>query len=961
MVFVKKISFSLSVISIISILLLFSSISAEEKSDVYNNKDFIIENGKIISYVGNDTIINIPEYIDGQIIIEISDNTFKNNDKVEKIYIPDTITTIGNNAFENCINLKSIDLSSNLTGCGAYAFSGCLSLESIVIPGKLKVIGPETGDGYVFNNCTSLKTVVISEGVENLGTYTFYKCKSLENIYLPDSLNRIGVWDFGYCESIVNIEIPQNVQNIESAAFYSCKSLNKIVIPNSVVNLGTHLFRDCLNLKEVILSEKITSIPYRAFSNCKNLNSIVLPNSVVTVEDEAFYLSGIKSIELSNSLDTIGKRAFYMCENIGEIIFSDSITLIDDEAFYGCKKLNFANLPKNLREIGNSSFYNCYSIEEIVLNDNIESIGSQAFYGCNKIIAIVLPASLQSIGDSAFGECNKLTEVINLSSLDIVLGSEENGSVALNALCVHSSIDTETHIFEDDMGLVFYYNDTTCLLLNYVGENKEVVLPYKFDKYNYKINRYAFAYNNTIESVIIPDNIYEITEGAFYSCSNLSIISFSKNINLIEKNAFYGCKHLHNIVFDGNRDDWNSINIFDGNSSLSKYYVSFIDETNNEILIDHIKTESISSFLMKNIFFINFLVTLLLGMILIYSSEYNKTSEQTRKNRKLFIVLVCLQWILISGLRDLSVGADTQNYANLFNEHLNLSWRQIIHELIIYITNGGEYSLEYEPGYILFEKIIGSFTTNPIIYNFIIALIFMSAFGYYVYKNSIDPCLSFIIYDALFYNMFSLTGYRQTIAVAIAVLFGSEFIKKRKLIPFLILVLVACLFHKTTLIFLLLYFLANKKIKFNYIIFSAFVIFIGVLYRNQIFYYVKNIFGYEQYAGNYGFAQGTFTLFLILLTIVAFIQYRNVIDNYKYANIYYNGFILMWYMMPLAMVSPTSMRLVYIFGFVLIPFVPALIKSFSDIQTRRIIYLLIYLLFAYFIAVKTPEYQFFWI
>ena len=154
--------------------------------------------------------------------------------------------------------------------------------------------------------------------------------------------------------------------------------------------------------------------------------------------------------------------------------------------------------------------------------------------------------------------------------------------------------------------------------------------------------------------------------------------------------------------------------------------------------------------------------------------------------------------------------------------------------------------------------------------------------------------------------------------------------------------------------------MADKKITRNYIGIVSLIVCIGVIFRTQLFAIVKVIFGYEQYAGNYGFAQGTFTFLLAALTVVAAVQYRKIIKMCPHANQYYNGLILMWLMMPFAMASPTSMRLVYTFGFTLLSLVPLLVRSFRDTTTRRLIYWGIAGLFMYFVYSNAPVYQFFW-
>lgn len=362
-----------------------------------------------------------------------------------------------------------------------------------------------------------------------------------------------------------------------------------------------------------------------------------------------------------------------------------------------------------------------------------------------------------------------------------------------------------------------------------------------------------------------------------------------------------------------------------------------------------------------NIFFVNFLFTLLWGLIFIYSSR-GDNSESAQKNRKkIFIIIVCIQWILISGLRADSVGSDTLNYMNLFDRHASLSWEEVFRGIRDnFLTSVAGNADEYEPGYIFLEKLISVFTANHIVYKFIIAIIFMSFLGYYIYDNSEDPCLSFIIYEGLFYNMFSLTGYRQTVSAAIGVLFAFKFIKQRRLVAYIVTVIIAALFHRSTLIMLPFCFFAYKKMTREYVLFSIALVGVLTLFRNQLFAFVRILTGYEQYSGNYGFAQGTFVLLLFILTVAVFYKKDAVLINNDTALSYYNGLILAWLMVPFAMVSPTSMRLVYDFAFVLLLLVPKFMSSLYLHSNRLIIYGTIMLIFGCSILTKTPEYFFYW-
>lgn len=903
---------------------------------------FTIENGIITQYKGSDSNITIPSLIKGQVVYGIGDSVFANNKKIVSVTMPDTITSIGGRAFENCSNMIKIKLSDNLEDFGEYAFSECSSLEEIDIPGTVNSIGAyeSSEEGYIFNACSSLKQITFHSETQIIGDYAFLNCENIESVILPETIRIIGTWSFGNCYGLKDITLNDELQQIGPAAFYQCSSLNNIIMPNSVTKIGTHCFRGCTALSDIDLSDNISVIPYRAFSDCKALRNVDLPDALSGIDAEAFYQSGLESINISHRTQTIGDRAFYKCTQLNSVEMSDSVLRIGEGSFAECTNLAEVDFSNSVEIISNKAFYNCALIKAMDLPRKLHTIGDDAFYNCRLIKTVVLPEYLESIGIRAFQNCTSLVEVINKSKINIEKGSEDNGYVGY--YCIAVSNGSEHGKFMTYNKFDFYIYENTNYLLGQTEPSSYIRLPKDYNSQNYEVDPFAFV-GSTIDLIEIPITVLKIGDYAFVDCNRLL-----------------------KVTYEGTKNDWAKIDFGIGNELLTdNKYIYFVGEVPTESqekvsIIEEIKNW-ISDLLRGHIFFLNFILTLWWGLLLLYSKHADQSDKAYNRRKKWFVIIVCLQWILISGLRADTVGADTANYMRLFDNHASWSWEQVISGLKNnYLASVAANSDEYEPGYILLEKIIGSFTHNHVIYKLIIASIFMSAFGYYIYDNSQDPCLSFVLYEGFFYNMFSLTGYRQTVSVAIGILWAYKFIKERKPIPFFITVFIAAMFHKSTLIIIPFYFIANKKITGRYIAGMASIIFGLIVLRTRLFNVVKVLVGYEQYSGTYGFAQQTFLFLLLVITIAVICFKKQIIEYDEKTVIYYNGLILAWMMMPFAMVSPTAMRLVYDFAFVLTLLVPSFVYSLYMRSNRRIIYWGIILVFGYFILTRTPEYLFFW-
>jgi hypothetical protein len=59
------------------------------------------------------------------------------------------------------------------------------------------------------------------------------------------------------------------------------------------------------------------------------------------------------------------------------------------------------------------------------------------------------------------------------------------------------------------------------------------------------IGAYAFAECWALESIIIPDDILEIPDGAFLNCSALASITISSSVSQIREYAFSGCSNSY--------------------------------------------------------------------------------------------------------------------------------------------------------------------------------------------------------------------------------------------------------------------------------------------------------------------------------------------------------------------------------------------------------------------------------
>lgn len=137
-----------------------------------------------------DTFIIVPTMSpDGDIVVEIADNAFKNCNKIKGIELSETIKTIGTYAFYGS-TIRNIIIPATVKEIGNYAFAGCKYLEEI----EVEIDNPNysSASGILYNKEGSRliaypagKTdnfVVISRDVTEIANMAFYKCTSIKKV-----------------------------------------------------------------------------------------------------------------------------------------------------------------------------------------------------------------------------------------------------------------------------------------------------------------------------------------------------------------------------------------------------------------------------------------------------------------------------------------------------------------------------------------------------------------------------------------------------------------------------------------------------------------------------------------------------------------------------------------------------------------------------------------------------------
>jgi len=225
-------------IYVLIVILMFSCVSCTERdADATNPKNFEYsikqdESGekyiRIKKYIGDESDVVIPNYIDG---------------------IP--VKKIGMLSFSKCQNITSLVVSENVELIDEYAFSSCLNLETVEIKSVSLKIGYQA-----FLGCKALKNLTLCEGVHTLDSQAFSSCTSLDVVHIPSTLNEWGANVFSGI-AIKELTFADGIEKIGGVGCFqpgwgvSIKdSFKSVTIPASVKTIHAYSFAE--NLQEVI-------------------------------------------------------------------------------------------------------------------------------------------------------------------------------------------------------------------------------------------------------------------------------------------------------------------------------------------------------------------------------------------------------------------------------------------------------------------------------------------------------------------------------------------------------------------------------------------------------------------------------------------------------------------------------------------------------------------------------------
>lgn len=215
------------------------------------------------------------------------------------------------------------------------------------------------------------------------------------------------------------------------------------------------------------------------------------------------------------TLNTDGKS--YSVTGIGDVTSTDvviagtynglPVTEIADDAFADNATITSVTIGEGVTKIGNFAFDSCSALKVVNLPSTLTAICAGAFQYCDNLTAIDLPEGLTSIGSGTFKNSG-------LKSIVVPRGI--------------TKIESETF--------------SNCANL------ASVSLPDGLLSIGNNAFRQGSYYSYYLKEIVIPDNVQNIGDYAFYSCSGLQSVILPKELLTIGDYAFYNCVALQSLA-----------------------------------------------------------------------------------------------------------------------------------------------------------------------------------------------------------------------------------------------------------------------------------------------------------------------------------------------------------------------------------------------------------------------------
>lgn len=402
-----------------------------------------------------------------------------------------------------------------------------------------------------------------------------------------------------------NFRLPSDVTTIQSGAFEEVSGLTTVILPQAGDKIT--LEKDCFAGSDVTTIRCYSEEQYQSVKEQLDASGAA---DDITVEIIGKSVEGIgyirsetedtESVTVIDVPDSITSFEGVLTTKEGEAL---DITAIGDNAFENCNSLEWVNLPESVKSIGYQAFRNCSSLQGLFISstDNIY-IGNLSVDGCDSLRFIgsnapnaemqdgydpvvsdaqgnmffYVPTGAEGYGGNSLYFLEE-SGVYGYSMVDIGdgcymlygldaegnpwIGLRSGSNVADQVTLPDTTVELFTGALEgthapsgsytvnwDDLSSLWVLDNNAFRESDIGGTVTLLGMPEWFG--SYYIGEYSFYGCTKIQSVQIPQENFNIYDGAFGNCSSLkSVVIDGSSYSSIFTGVFTGCDELSDITF----------------------------------------------------------------------------------------------------------------------------------------------------------------------------------------------------------------------------------------------------------------------------------------------------------------------------------------------------------------------------------------------------------------------------
>lgn len=322
----------------------------------------------------------------------------------------------------------------------------------------------------------------------------------------------------------------------------------------------------------------------------------------------------------------------------------------------------------------------------------------------------------------------------------------------------------------------------------------------------------------------------------------------------------------------------------------------------------------------------------MIAIILLYlTGMYYLALSRNQDASPAFLKISCFVLWFFMAFRSIDVGADTKQYCYGFEQIRKIKWTQLFNTPVFGI--GGGYELEFEPGYRILNRLVGSlFTSNQAI-TIANSTIIIILLYWLIKKWSLNPVLSICLYLTLGIFQTEMNMARNAIAIMICYL-AMKCVEDRKPIKYIVIVLLAMTVHSSAILFVPLYWLINKVYlttkKTTFLLFLSIVIGLTFPFTRQYILYIVPSRFQRYFYGNTSRYESLLVGLLhicLFLLVLLFVNRDNRPQLFSIQNIGTWMFLLDIMFFCIGFDLSSASRMAALFGPYLMIFIPNLIET----------------------------------